>query len=257
MRLALASLVSIVFAALIMDGALAQDTDGKPLIERATLWTIKPGMAAKFEAGLKKHNQFHAKQGDTQSHNTYVIESGEHTGHYWRTAEDRHWEDFDAEDKFADADAADSETTFSPYIAASRPMYFEIKVDVSNPRPDSAPAPMLWELNFLMIKPGHFNQMSLAMKRVKEAAQKVNWPEHWAWLVLVNGGEHDQFVLAIPHDSWASFNPPQKPFPMMLEEALGRADAESVYGMFDEAIASSRSEIVRFRPDLSYAPAKQ
>jgi hypothetical protein len=258
MRLSISLLASIVIAALIMEGsALAQNMDAKPIIERATLWTIKPGMGAKFEAGLKKHNQFHVKQGDTQAHDTYVIESGEHAGSYWRVAGDRHWEDFDAEDKFADADTADSDVNVTPYIASSVPMFLEVQVDASNPPPDDAPAPVFWELIFFKVKAGHYDQISLAIKRVKDAAQKVSWPERWVWLVLVNGGEHDQFVLALPHDNWAGFNPPQKPFPKMLEEALGRAEAESVFSMFDDSIASSRSEIVRYRPDLSYTPARK
>lgn len=257
MRLSISALSSIVIAALVMEAsALAQDMDAKPIIERATLWTIKPGMAAKFEAGLKKHNQFHVKQGDTQAHETYAIESGEHAGSYWRVAGNRHWEDFDAEDKFADADTADSDVNITPYIASSVPMFFEVRGEVSNPPPDDAAAPAFWELLFFMIKPGHYEQISLAMKRVKDAAQKTNWPERWVWFVLANGGEHDQFVLALPHDNWAGFNPPEKPFPKMLEEALGRAEAESVFKMFDDSVASSRSEIVRYRPDLSYLPAK-
>jgi hypothetical protein len=258
MRLTLTALSSIVIAALIMEGsALAQNTDAKPVIERATLWTIKPGMTAKFEAGLKKHNQFHAKQGDTQPHDTYVVESGPNAGSYWRVAGNRHWEDFDAEDKFADADTADSDANYSAYIAASVPMFFELQADASNPPPDTAPDPVFWELIFFKVKPGQYEEFSLAIKRAKDAAQKVKWGEHWAWLLLVNGGEHEQFVLTLPRDSWASFNPSEKPFPKMLEEAVGRAEAESVYALFDEAVASSRSEIVRYRPDLSYAPAKQ
>lgn len=245
----------VVAALVIAGGAIAQSADEKPTIERATLWTIKPGMGSKFEAGLKRHNQFHVKQGDTQSHETYSIESGEHTGAYWRVAGNRHWEDFDAEEKFAEADTADSDVNLTPYIESGIPMYYEFLVDVSNPPPEDAPAVALWELIFFKVKPGHYNEFSLAMKRVKDAAVKVSWPERWAWLVLVNGGVHDEVVLALPRAKWADFNPPQKPFPKMLEEALGKLEADAVFEMFDDSIASSRSEIVRYRADLSYVPA--
>jgi hypothetical protein len=259
MRLSILARYSlIVIAAIVTVGsAIAQSADEKPVIERATLWTIKPGMGSKFEAGLKRHNQFHVKQGDTQSHDTYTIESGGNTGSYWRVAGNRHWEDFDAEEKFGEADTADSDVNLSPYIESSMPMFFEFLVDVSNPGPEGAPVPAMYELNFFRIKAGHYDQFSLAMKKVKDAAVKVSWTENWAWLVLVNGGEHDQFVLALPRDNWADFNPPQKPFPKMLEEALGKAEAEAVFKMFDDSIASSRSEIVRYRADLSYTPAKK
>ena len=253
-----ATLALIVIGALVMTGsALAQDTVQKPVITRATLWTIKPGTVSKFETGLKRHNQFHVKQGDTQTHETYAIESGENAGRYWRLAPGRHWEDFDSEEKFAEADTADSDTNLTPYIESGIPMYFEFLTDVSNAPPDDAPPVALWELYFFGVKPGHYNQFSLAMKKAKDAAVKVNWPERWVWHVLVNGGEHDQFVLAIPHVNWANFNPPAKPFPVMLQEALGELEADAVGKLFDDAIASSRSEILRYRPELSYVPAKQ
>lgn len=248
----------IVIAAIVTAGsAMAQSADEKPIIERATLWTIKPGMGSKFEAGLKRHNQFHVKQGDTQSHDTYTIESGENAGSYWRVASNRHWEDFDAEEKFGEADAADSDVNLSPYIESSTPMFYEFLVDVSNPSPEDEPVAAMYELNFVKLKPGHYDQFSLAMKKVKDAAVKVSWTENWVWFVLVNGGEHEQFVLVLPRDNWADFNPPQKPFPKMLEEALGKLEADAVFKMFDDSIASNTSEIVRYRADLSYTPARK
>jgi hypothetical protein len=253
----LASRLLVIAAVLVTaSGALAQSADEKPLITRAVLWTVKPGMASKFEEGLTRHNQFHVKQRDAQSHDTYSIESGENAGSYWRVAPNRHWEDFDAEEKFGDADAADSNATYAPYLQSGIPMYFQLLGDVSNPPPENEPVAM-WELISFKVKPGHYDQISLAMKRVKEAAVKVNWPARWAWLVLVNGGEHDQFLLAIPHNNWADFNPLEKPFPKMLEEGLGRLEADAVFEMFDHSITSSRSEIVRYRADLSYTPASQ
>lgn len=248
----------VVGAALLTAGtAIAQSAEEKPIVVRATLWTIKSGMGSKFEAGLKRHNRFHVKQGDTQSHTTYAIESGENTGSYWRLAPNRHWEDFDAEEKFADADTADSDVNLTPYIESGIPMFYEVLVDVSNPVPQEEPEPALWELILFKVKPGHYAQVSLAMQRVKEAAVKVSWTERWAWFVLVNGGEHDQLVLALPRNSWADFNPPEKPFRKMLEEALGKLESEAVVRMFDDSIASSRSEIVRYRADLSYVPASE
>jgi hypothetical protein len=40
----------------------------------------------------------------------------------------------------------------------------------------------------------------------------------------------------------------------MLEEGLGRLEADAVLDLFDRSITSSRSEIVRYRADLSYTP---
>jgi hypothetical protein len=47
-----------------------------------------------------------------------------------------------------------------------------------------------------------------------------------------------------------------KPFPEMLKDAFGPAEAESLTKRFESDTASISSEIIQYRPDLSYLPAK-
>jgi len=47
-----------------------------------------------------------------------------------------------------------------------------------------------------------------------------------------------------------------KPFPEMLKDAFGQAEADSIIKRFDSSTESETSEIVQFRPDLSYLPKK-
>jgi hypothetical protein len=64
-------------------------------------------------------------------------------------------------------------------------------------------------------------------------------------------------VLVLPADKWADFAPQETPFPQMLEEAFGRAEAESLLDAWNETIKSRTSSFVRSRPDLSYIPTQQ
>ena len=66
------------------------------------------------------------------------------------------------------------------------------------------------------------------------------------------------YVLVLPHDNWADFEdkPDMKPFPEMLKEAFGQAEADSIIKRFDSSTESETTEIVQFRPDLSYLPKK-
>ena len=47
-----------------------------------------------------------------------------------------------------------------------------------------------------------------------------------------------------------------KTFEEMLKEAFGREEADSITKRFDSSTESETSEIVQFRPDLSYLPSK-
>jgi hypothetical protein len=62
----------------------------------------------------------------------------------------------------------------------------------------------------------------------------------------------------LPRSSWADFEekPDVKPFRDMLKEAFGQAEADSIVNSIDASVQSETSEIIQFRPDLSYLPGK-
>ena len=65
-------------------------------------------------------------------------------------------------------------------------------------------------------------------------------------------------MLVLPHDSWADFEdkPEVKPFRDMIKEAFGQAEADSIVDRIDGSVQKATSEIIRFRPELSYLPGK-
>lgn len=239
-------------AALLALPALGEDQ----IISRVGFWRAKPGMEAKLEEGIKRHNEFHRKLNDPMSFETYVIASGPNTGTYRRIASGRRWQDFDTEAAGAKADAADSALNTDPYLQSSVPAYYRLRPEMSRPRPGDTPAPM-YSVLIYKVRVGKTDEFVLAAKKFKEAADKANWPRHWYFFSLANGGDHPQFVLSQPRDKFADFNPPEKPFDKMLEETLGRDEADARQEMLDRSIESFSSEIITYRADLSYVPAKK
>ena len=223
-------------------------------VTRVTVWKAKPGMEAKFEEGLKRHNEFHRKLGDPMALLTAQVSSGPNTGAYVRLASNRHWEDFDTEEKGMQADMADTAVNTDPYIASATNAYYRLLTDVSRPQ-DSGAA--MYALVFYQVKFGKVDDFMLAVRKYHEAIGKAQWPVHYAWFSLINGGDGPQFVLSLPRDKWADFNPPEKPFDKMLEETMGRAEAESINEMFDHAVSGVSTEIITTRTDLSYVPTKK
>ncbi len=239
-----------VLAAILTLPLLADD-----LITRVTVWQAKPGMEGKLEDGLKRHNAWHQRMSDTMPLATWTIQSGPATGSYVRLAPNRQWKDFDAEAAMSKADAADTAVNTDPYIASGVTSYYRYLPDISRPK-DGGPPPMA-SITFYRVKFGKTDDFTRAATKFHEAIGKTSWPLNYMWYALVNGGEGPEFVLSVPRENWAAFAPLEKPFAKMLEEGLGRADADSALQMFRDAVSSISSQIIEYRSDLSFVPAKK
>jgi len=239
---------------LLATAAVAQEA---PIIARVVSYKVRPGMEQKFEDGMKRHNDFHAKQKDTGTHDMYVVSSGENTGTYIRMAPGRKWEDFDAEEAWAgQADAADSAVNLDPYVAAAAPAYYRFRNDLSSPLDPAAKPERMYAVIYFQVKQGRFDDMVAVLKRRNEALRKANWQRAYLWYTLVNGGAGGTFVLALPRTKWADFNPLPKAPAEVYDEVFGRGEADALSRLFNEAVEASRSEIVTYRPDLSHRPAR-
>lgn len=241
----------VLSAALVASPALAED----PIITRVVIWKAKPGMAGKLEAGLKVHNAFHAKKADPMGHNTYVITSGPNTGDYVRVAGGRNWKDFDAENAWSKEDQADSAINTDPYLASAEPSYYRMRPELSHMPPGKTPA-ALHMLAFLRLKIGKVDDYTETAKQSKEAAEKAKWPRHWIVFNLLSGGDAPTWVISQPRDKFADLNPPEgKTFTEMLEEQLGKDAARLRQEQADSSIQSVFTQMMEYRPDLSYVPA--
>jgi hypothetical protein len=118
--------------------------------------------------------------------------------------------------------------------------------------------PKFSEIIIYQVRYGKGSDFLSGIERVHDAAVKTKWPVNYGFYELVNGGTSGTFVLSIPHKSWADFEdkPEVKPFRDMLKEAFGQAEADSIVERFDRSIEKETSEIIQYRPDLSYLPAK-
>ena len=112
--------------------------------------------------------------------------------------------------------------------------YYELMPKDSKPTDSMTPSKFS-EIISYVVKPGKEEEFHSAITRATEAIKKTNWPVHYYWYELVNGGRAGTYVLVIPHDKWADFedNPNMKPFAEMLNEAFGHAEAASILSRFE------------------------
>ena len=217
--------------------------------------TPKNGMVKQYEDGRKQKAEWHKQQKDSLPLYVWETLSGDHTGTYVVGRLGQHWADFDKPSIPEKADLEEFDKVVGPYVQSVVGRYYEYLPKVSNPIGSNLP-PKFSEIVTFHVRFGKADDFRSAVDRITEAIQKTKWPVNYEWYVLASGGTAGTYVLVFPHANWADFEdkPGMKPFPEMLKEAFGRSEAESIIKRLDSSVEKETTEIVQFRPDLSYLP---
>jgi len=238
--------------------ALSAAAQGEPAtVTTLEFQTPKNGMTKQYEDGRKAKAAWHKQQKDPQMLFVLQVVVGEQMGSYVVGRAGQHWADLD---KPAVPDAADEEEynkVIAPYVEGRTSAYFESMPKVSNPAPDGMGGKYTSVTTF-HVRQGKGDDFRSAIARMYDAAQKTKWPFHYRWERLANGGRGGTYVLLVDHANWASFadDPAIKPLRDVLREAFGEQESMSVIERLNGSIESTYNQVVEFRPDLSYMPAK-
>jgi len=217
---------------------------------------VKPGMTKQFEEGRKRHMEWHRKQNDTWRWEMWEVMTGEHIGTYLSVTFGHSYADLDTwEQKLGAADTADGEVNMAPYVAGGGASIWMFMKSASRPLPDNQISKMA-EVSHFMLKPGKEADFEDAIKKTNDAINKANWPPHYAWFSLVDGGEQPHYVLVFYMNGWADLAEPDPSFDAMMEKTVGKHDADALSHVFDTSIQKEWTETIRFRPELSYIPGK-
>lgn len=243
-------------AALAALSASAQTNPGN--IASMESQTPKAGMTPQYEQGRKQKADWHKQQKDTLPLYIFETISGDNTGTYIVGRLGQHWADFDKPPIPDTADTDEFNKVIGSYVQSVTVRYYEYLPKVSNPDSSSAGPAKFTEVVTFHVHRDKIGAFRGALARLSEAVQKTKWPVHYEFYELVNGGLDGTFVLAEPRANWADFEdkPDVKPFRDMLKDAFGQNEADAVYDRLEGSIESEYSEILQFRPDLSYIPAR-
>jgi len=242
----------VLFAAL---SVVAQDKPGT--LAALEFQKPKSGMVPQYEDGRKQKAAWHKQQNDPQALMVWETLSGDNTGTYIVGRLGQHWSDFDKPAITDQADVAEFQKVLGNYVDSIVGRYYDFMPKISNPDSSGTPSKFAEVLTF-RVRYGKGSDFRSAISRVYDASTKTKWPLHYEWYALTNGGNIGTFVLVLPRASWADFGdkPDVKPFRDMLKEAFGQAEADSIVDRIDSSVQNETSEIIQFRPDLSYLPSK-
>jgi hypothetical protein len=217
----------------------------------------KNGMVPQYQAGRKQKAAWHKQQNDPLPLFVWETLSGDNTGTYIVGRLGQHWADLDKPAIPDEADVAEFQKVVGGYVDSVIARYYDFMPKISNPSDAKTPSKFAEIITF-HLRYGKGSDFRSAIGRVYEAAQKTKWPPHYEWYALANGGPTGVYVLVLPRNNWAEFEdkPDVKPFRDMLKEAFEQAEADSIVDRIDHSVEKQTSEIIQFRPDLSYLPGK-
>lgn len=215
----------------------------------------KNGMVPQYEAGRKQKAAWHKQQNDSLPLYVWETLTGENTGTYIVGRLGQHWADFDKPPIPDEVDFAEFQKVVGNYVDSVVDRYYEFMAKTSNPTDAKMPSKFSDIITFY-VRYGKTSDFRSAIDRIFEATQKTKWPVNYLWYALASGGPAGVYVLVLPRNSWADLEdkPGVKPFREMIKDAFGQQEADSIIDRIDHSVEKETSEIIKFRPDLSYLP---
>jgi hypothetical protein len=240
-----------IFAAALLSciSLTAQTAKAPESVAEVNVSIPKPGMTQQWEQGRRRHSDFHRAQKDTWTVLVYQIVSGESSGSYISVQPGRSWKDYDGRAAFDKLDTPDVEKNMGPYQASGPRSFYVYRPDLSRTKEGGPPAKMVTATNFWVV-PEHVRDFQEAIKAVNAGIDRVKYPAKPSrWYQLASGGETPLFVLITDRTGWADMESPAT----TLDEALSPDGAQSL-ATLRRASKRISTEILEFRPDLSYMP---
>jgi hypothetical protein len=209
-------------------------------------------MTQQYEQGRAKHMAWHKSQNDSWSWQTYEIATGENTDGYLVASCGHDWKDFDGREKFNAADGQNAQATMGSTLMSDKTSYYVLRTDIGPASPNQQPSPYL-AVTYFHLKPEGLTDFNDSVKKVAPAVSKAD-SRVSEWYSLVNGGTGPEMVLVSERKSIADLAAPGgKTVDQIVQEAMG-ADGTTALATIRKSYYSSRSELLHFRPDLSYMP---
>jgi hypothetical protein len=231
--------------------------DKKGTLASIEFQKIKNGSVPQYEAGRKQKAAWHKQQNDPLPLLVWETLSGDDTGTFLVGRFDQNWADYDKPPVTVEADVAEFQKVMGGYVDSVVTRYYNYLPKISNAPADTTPAKYSEIISF-QVRPGKESDFRSAIERIYEATVKTKWPVTYEWYRLTNGGASGTYVLSFPHSSWADFEdkPEVKSYRDVIKEAFGQAEADSIVDRLDRSTEKETSDIIQFRPELSYLPGK-
>ena len=219
-------------------------------------YTPKPGMEAQFDAGYRKHLEWHRAQHDPLVWYGWYVTHGPRMGTFIDGSFGAPFAAFDQRVAPAE-DAKDNERTFFPYAQPVFRNVYRVRRDLSTATPLEKwePTSMI-EVHTYKVKPGKSYQFEQIARRVRGVTAASNAKGIHTWYEGVGGTGTKEYLLMVARDGFAAFDAGPADLESVLstiDDATARRELLSAYA---SAIDEVTSELWRYRSDLSLIPSE-
>jgi hypothetical protein len=246
----------MLWAGVLLFGGSLMWAQGPDRVCEINVTTPKSGGAKTFEDARKKHNEFHKAEKDKNAIEVWSIMTGPNTGSYLTAVCGMTWKEMDGHDAFDQRDDADRQKTMNLTMTSNMQSYYVFRPELSTAQAPAAgaPVPKMITVVHYFVKPGGLAQFTDSIKKINAAIGQTKYPAKPSrWYSLANGGDGPHFVLVTDRSSWADMQGPEQTMSDMLKQAYG--DDKALQTLRD-AVDHTMSELLDYRADLSYSPAK-
>ena len=241
---------SMLFASL---PVAAQENTGT--VARIAWFKARPGMEKQLEEGVARHMEWHKKVSDPRAWHVWQVTAGEKTGWFVGGVFGRRWSDFDNPPVSSKEDGADAEVNTAPYIGPVKTEFLTELPELSRPPASTEPGKLI-AMNVVRVKMGKRGEYLEAVRKTKEAMDKVDYYLRYYVEEVTFGGQYHTFYFIHPVSKWADFEPRGESFAKFLNEVYGAEETRRILKVFGDAVAEEHTLLLSFRLDLSYTPAE-
>ncbi|HKR26598.1 MAG TPA: hypothetical protein VJT08_07435 [Terriglobales bacterium] len=221
--------------------------------------TVKAGAREQYEAGRKELAAWHASIKDPNELAVFETRTGENAKTYLVARRGLNWADLDKDLVPKEQRMAELKKAIGDSQAKSVTRMYEEVPELGHDLAAKTDRPeKFYEINTFHVPLNKTSAFIAGLTRYREAVEKTKTPVDFSVFELAQGGEFGTWIVVTAHDTWASFDDAVvKSPPDILLNAFGPNEGRSVLAEIENAMGGFfTSEVVEFRPDLSYFPAK-
>jgi hypothetical protein len=211
----------------------------------------KQGMEAQFDAGYRKHLDWHRTHDDPLVWYGWYVTHGPRMGMFIDGSFGAPFAAFDNRVAISD-DVKDADRNVTPYADTAFRTVWRVRRDLSTGTPleEWKPTAMM-QVHTYKLRLGKAKQFEQIVKRMR-AAVEANKSGAFTWYEGV-GGVDNEFMLLVARDGWAAFDAPGDLEGVLatIEDPTTRRELLTGYAAFVEDVTS---EVWRYRSDLSLIP---
>lgn len=230
-------------------GACATPRPVQPTTTRVAFlygYTLEPGRRKQFVKGYRRHLQWHEKHHDPLPWYGWFVASGDRLGMF---IDGSFGIPFSAFDHRVDpqGDHADAVRNVLPYVQPVFRSAYVLQPDLGTGKPleNRQPSKSV-QVFYYTLRAGTAAQFETAVRAAgRHLRNTPDAPPH-TWYRRAEGGTLPVYMLMVAREDWASYGRHRK----TLAQRAGPDEA----GHLEASVKRVRSEIWRYRPDLSLLP---